>query len=41
MGSRNNPRNRLAKMLPEEWRQHLVDNGLLEPDWTAPRADGR
>ena len=35
MGSRSTPRNRLAKMLPEEWRKHLVENGVPKRKYTA------
>ncbi len=35
MGSRSAPRNRLAKTLPEEWRRHLVDNGVPKRKYTA------
>jgi hypothetical protein len=45
MGSRSTPRNRLAKVLPEEWRRHLVDNGVPKRKYTAvcraTLADGR
>ena len=45
MGSRSTPRNRLAKMLPEEWRGYLVENGVPKRKYTAvcraTLADGR
>ncbi len=45
MGSRSNPRNRLAKTLPQEWRTFLVDNGVPKRKYTAvcraALADGR
>ena len=45
MGSRSNPRNRLAKILPDEWRTYLVDNGVPKRKYTAvcrvTLADGR
>lgn len=35
MHSRTPPRNRLAKVLPEEWRQFLVANGVPKRKYTA------
>ena len=35
MHSRSPPRNRLAKVLPEEWRQFLVANGVPKRKYTA------
>ncbi|HEV8378390.1 MAG TPA: hypothetical protein VGP99_06035 [Tepidisphaeraceae bacterium] len=35
MGSRSAPRNRLAKPLPEEWRNFLVDHGVPKRKYTA------
>ena len=35
MGSRTPPRNRLAKVLPERWRQYLVDLGCPKRKYTA------
>jgi hypothetical protein len=43
--SRTPPRNRLAKVLPEQWRKHLVDHGAPRRKYTAicraTLADGR
>ena len=45
MSSRSAPRNRLAKVLPEEWRRFLVDRGVPKRKYTAvcraTLADGR
>ncbi len=45
MHSRTPPRNRLAKVLPEEWRKYLVENGSPKRKYTAicqaTLADGR
>ncbi|HZN68043.1 MAG TPA: hypothetical protein VFB66_22345 [Tepidisphaeraceae bacterium] len=35
MHSKTPPRNRLAKVLPEEWRQYLVANGVPKRKYTA------
>ena len=35
MHSRTPPRNRLAKVLPEEWRKLLVANGVPKRKYTA------
>lgn len=35
MHSRSPPRNRLAKVLPEEWRRFLVANGVPKRKYTA------
>jgi hypothetical protein len=35
MHSRTPPRNRLAKVLPEEWRKFLVENGSPKRKYTA------
>jgi hypothetical protein len=35
MHSRTPPRNRLAKVLPEEWRKFLVGNGVPKRKYTA------
>lgn len=35
MHSRTPPRNRLAKVLPEEWRTFLVSNGVPKRKYTA------
>ena len=35
MHSKAPPRNRLAKVLPEEWRKFLVDNGVPRRKYTA------
>jgi hypothetical protein len=35
MHSKVPPRNRLAKVLPEEWRQLLVDSGVPKRKYTA------
>ena len=35
MHSRTPPRNRLAKVLPEEWRQFLVGHGVPKRKYTA------
>lgn len=35
MHSRTPPRNRLAKVLPEEWRKHLVRQGAPRRKYTA------
>ena len=35
MHSRTPPRNRLAKVLPEEWRKFLVENGCPKRKYTA------
>jgi len=35
MHSRTPPRNRLAKVLPEEWRKYLVANGVPKRKYTA------
>ncbi len=35
MHSRTPPRNRLAKVLPEEWRKMLVDRGCPKRKYTA------
>jgi hypothetical protein len=35
MHSKTPPRNRLAKVLPEEWRQHLVAHGVPKRKYTA------
>ncbi len=35
MHSRTPPRNRLAKVLPEEWRKYLVENGCPKRKYTA------
>ena len=45
MHSKTPPRNRLAKILPEEWREHLLANGVPKRKYTAvlraTLADGR
>ena len=45
MHSKNAPRNRLAKVLPEEWRQMLLSRGVPKRKYTAvckaTMADGR
>lgn len=45
MHSRTPPRNRLAKVLPEEWRKFLVEHGAPKRKYTAvcraTLADGR
>ena len=45
MHSKSPPRNRLAKVLPEEWRQMLLDRGVPKRKYTAvcraTLADGR
>ena len=45
MHSRSPPRNRLAKVLPEEWRQWLVERGVPKRKYAAvlkaTLADGR
>jgi hypothetical protein len=45
MHAKHPPRNRLAKVLPEEWRQFLVANGVPKRKYTAvcraTLADGR
>ena len=45
MHSKQPPRNRLAKVLPEEWRKYLVDRGVPKRKYTAvlraTLADGR
>ena len=33
--SKDSPRNRLAKPLPEEWRQHLLAHGVPKRKYTA------
>lgn len=35
MHSKSPPRNRLAKVLPEEWRKHLVAHGVPKRKYTA------
>lgn len=35
MHARHPPRNRLAKVLPEEWRKHLVSLGVPKRKYTA------
>jgi hypothetical protein len=35
MHSRTPPRNRLAKVLPEEWRRYLVDQGVPRRKYSA------
>lgn len=35
MHSKTPPRNRLAKVLPEEWRKLLVENGVPRRKYTA------
>lgn len=35
MPSRSAPRNRLAKMLPDEWRTYLVEQGVPKRKYTA------
>lgn len=35
MHSKTPPRNRLAKVLPEEWRRFLVDHGAPKRKYTA------
>jgi hypothetical protein len=35
MHSKSPPRNRLAKVLPDEWRQFLVDHGAPKRKYTA------
>jgi hypothetical protein len=35
MHSKSPPRNRLAKVLPEEWRKFLVANGVPKRKYTA------
>jgi hypothetical protein len=35
MHSRTPPRNRLAKVLPEEWRKYLVERGCPKRKYTA------
>jgi hypothetical protein len=45
MHSKHPPRNRLAKVLPEEWRKMLIANGVPRRKYTAvcriALADGR
>jgi len=45
MASRSQPRNRLAKVLPDEWRKFLVEHGVPKRKYTAvcraTLADGR
>ena len=45
MHSKNPPRNRLAKVLPEEWRKRLIAQGVPKRKYTAvlraTLADGR
>ena len=45
MHSRSPARNRLAKVLPEQWRKFLIDNGVPKRKYTAvcraTLADGR
>jgi hypothetical protein len=45
MHSKEPPRNRLAKVLPEEWRKELVEHGVPKRKYTAvvraTLADGR
>lgn len=45
MHSKSPPRNRLAKVLPEQWRQYLVEHGVPKRKYTAvcraTLADGR
>jgi hypothetical protein len=35
MHSRTPPRNRLAKVLPDEWRRHLLEHGAPRRKYTA------
>lgn len=35
MHSKHPPRNRLAKVLPEEWRKYLVEQGVPKRKYTA------
>jgi hypothetical protein len=35
MHSKNPPRNRLAKPLPEEWRKFLIEHGVPKRKYTA------
>jgi hypothetical protein len=35
MASRTQPRNRLAKVLPDEWRKFLVERGVPKRKYTA------
>ena len=35
MHSKTPPRNRLAKVLPEEWRQYLIAHGVPKRKYTA------
>lgn len=35
MHSKNAPRNRLAKTLPEEWRKFLIENGVPRRKYAA------
>jgi len=35
MHSKNPPRNRLAKPLPEEWRQFLIEHGVPKRKYSA------
>jgi len=35
MGSRSSPRNRLAKTLPDDWREYLVGLGCPKRKYTA------
>ena len=35
MNSKSPPRNRLAKVLPEEWRKFLVERGVPKRKYTA------
>ena len=35
MSSRTAPRNRLAKVLPDEWRQYLIAHGVPKRKYTA------
>lgn len=35
MHSKEPPRNRLAKVLPEQWRKHLVASGVPKRKYTA------
>ena len=45
MHSKNPPRNRLAKVLPDEWRKYLLERGVPKRKYTAVAkatlADGR
>lgn len=45
MHAKDPPRNRLAKVLPEEWRRHLLEKGVPKRKYTAvvkvTLADGR